>query len=108
MKGGYLWVSHRTLPYIIDDDQISLIKLVMKELGINDKAFSPRAMQSTRSTSPRTNLIGPEDYLLNAKWRWVVSSPRRSKGSTPRYQETLGEMNAVDFGDLLAAPVQTL
>ncbi len=87
-----------------DDDQISLIKLVMKELGINDKAFSPRAMQS-RIDQAKNELVGPEDYLLNAKGAGSFFAEKVQRVYA-KYQEMLGEMNAVDFGDLLAIPVR--
>ena len=87
-----------------DDDQISLIKLVMKELNINDKAFSPRAMQS-RIDQAKNELVGPEDYLLNAKGAGSFFAEKVQKVYA-KYQEMLGEMNAVDFGDLLVIPVR--
>ena len=102
-EGGHLGICPDFTVYN-DDDQISLIKLVMKELGINDKAFSPRAMQN-KIDQAKNELITPEDYLLNAKGAGSFFAEKVQRVYA-KYQEMLGEMNAVDFGDLLAAPVR--
>ena len=48
-----------------DDDQIALIKLILKEIGISDKAVSPRAL-STRINQAKNELISADDYLSHS------------------------------------------
>jgi DNA helicase-2/ATP-dependent DNA helicase PcrA len=102
-EGGYLDIAPEFTVYN-DDDQISLIKLVMKELGMNDKSFSPRAIQ-TRIDQAKNELIGPDDYLLNGKGAGGFFAEKVQRVYA-KYQKALREMNAVDFGDLLACPVK--
>ena len=102
-EGGYLDITPEFTVYN-DDDQISLIKLVMKELGMNDKTFSPRAIQ-TRIDQAKNELIGPEDFLLNGKGAGGFFAEKVQRVYA-KYQEMLKEMNAVDFGDLISGPVK--
>ncbi|MBE9531883.1 MAG: UvrD-helicase domain-containing protein, partial [Proteobacteria bacterium] len=102
-EGSYIDIGSDFTVYN-SDDQVSLIKLVMKELGLNDKSFSPKAMQN-KIDQAKNELVTPDDYLLNAKGAGGFFAEKVQKVYA-KYQEALKEMNAVDFGDLLAAPVR--
>ncbi len=84
-----------------DDDQIALIKLILKEIGLSDKAVSPRAL-STRINQAKNELISADDYLAHSSdfFSERVSEVYRL------YEKRLKEARACDFGDLISAPIR--
>ncbi len=84
-----------------DDDQISLIKQIMKELGLNDKTFSPRAVLSRINMAKNENL-SPQEYLADGGDFFT----ERTGSIYSLYQRKLREMNALDFGDLICEPIR--
>ncbi len=77
-----------------DADQQSLIKRVIREMGLNDKVFSPRSL-SGQFSDAKNHSDDPRRYLTDAH------SPREVIGAFDRYQAQLKRSNAVDFDDLL-------
>ncbi len=76
------------------DDQQSLIKRIVKELSLDDKAFRPNALRNSISAA-KNNLQFPEDmprsnYREETLYRVYE-----------RYQKALLNSNSLDFDDLL-------
>jgi DNA helicase-2/ATP-dependent DNA helicase PcrA len=87
---------------ILDDgDQLELVKRAIRDLEIDEKRFSPRALLSAISGA-KSELVSPERYADRAEglWQQVVG---RVYG---RYQELLDESHALDFDDLLGKAVE--
>jgi len=84
-----------------EDEQIALIKKVLKELNIGDKAMTPKAIVWKISRA-KNELMDPEALLANSR----DFLTERLYKIYSLYQKRLREMNAYDFGDLIAKPVQ--
>ncbi|MFM7309006.1 MAG: ATP-dependent helicase, partial [Flavobacteriales bacterium] len=83
-------------------DSKSLIKDVLKEMGLDDKLYKP-GMVHHRISTCKNNLISPADYAADA----VMVGDDRSSGR-PRLAEVYAKYNlrllkagAMDFDDLL-------
>ena len=84
-----------------DDDQVSLIKRVMKDLELDEKRFSPRGILSEISAA-KSVLKGPHQYgeFSETYRQEIVSRVYR------RYQDLLSQNGALDFDDLLMLTVE--
>lgn len=83
-------------------DQIVLIKEVLKQLGIDQKQFSPRLILSIISNQAKNNLLTPQQYQHKARdflEKMVVKAYFE-------YQNQLQKHNALDFDDLIMITVQ--
>jgi DNA helicase-2/ATP-dependent DNA helicase PcrA len=79
------------------DDQISLIRRVMKNLGISDnKALKPKSVQSIIS-SEKNQGNGPEEYLASALYPNQRDIAKIFRG----YEAEKKKAAALDFDDLL-------
>ena len=76
------------------DDQISLIKRIIKELNIDDKMYRPTAVHNQISNA-KNNLQFPQD-VSRSNYREETIYRIYEK-----YQGSLEKSNAVDFDDLL-------
>ncbi len=92
-EADHLPINHN---YVIfdDDDQLSLIKRVIKELRINDKDYRPRQVQAKISKA-KNDLIGPEEYPILSYRDETIQEVYQA------YQNYLVASNAVDFDDML-------
>ncbi|MBI2954197.1 MAG: UvrD-helicase domain-containing protein [Chloroflexi bacterium] len=84
-----------------DDDQFSLVRKVLKDLDIDEKSHSPRALLSGISAA-KSNLLSPmhfAEHATNYRDDVVLRVYRR-------YQEMLAENNGLDFDDLLMTTVR--
>jgi len=79
-----------------DNDQISIIKRIMKDLAINPKNYNPRTVQYFISGA-KNELMTATDYkkYLNSPFEVVTSKVY------DRYEEYLKSVNAMDFDDLI-------
>ncbi len=93
-KIGYL--AHFSI--FDDDDSLSLIKEVMKELGINTKQFPPGMIMHTIS-GLKNELITPEQYEEDTGIADIF--PQTVHRVYVRYREQMKKANAMDFDDLL-------
>ena len=91
--------------FIIYDsaDQLSLMKLVMQKMGLNQKNYSPKAILHTIS-SAKNELIFQDEYRSFARGTYQEVVARCYK----QYQIDLKSYNALDFDDLLFFSVQLL
>ncbi|MBI4551017.1 MAG: UvrD-helicase domain-containing protein, partial [Candidatus Latescibacteria bacterium] len=78
------------------DDQLALIKKVMKGLNLSDKRFAPEAVRSYISRA-KDQLIGPEEYA----GRGGDFFERHVARVYTAYQQALVTNNALDFDDLI-------
>lgn len=76
------------------DDQVSLVKRVIKDLNLDDKRHRPLSIHAAISRA-KNELYLPEDYPINTYLDEIVSRVYS------RYQELLLTSNALDFDDLL-------
>jgi DNA helicase-2/ATP-dependent DNA helicase PcrA len=80
-----------------DDDQIAVVRHVLKDLDLDEKRYPPRGFLSQISAA-KSSLIGPEEY------RRVADSYFEEQAAVvySHYQEALQAGNLLDFDDLLA------
>ena len=86
-----------------DDDQLALIKQILRSLGVDDKLLAPRSVLSTISHAKNHHLT-PEDYYKKA------TDPKAARLAViyEQYEERLRQANALDFDDLLLQAVRLL
>ena len=82
--------------YVIydSDDQVALVKNVVKGLGIDPKRYNPRAILS-KISSAKNEMILPAEFHSSDYFGEIV---RQVYGA---YQQALHDANAMDFDDLL-------
>lgn len=76
------------------DDQVSLLRQIIKELNLDDKQYRPHSIHAAISQS-KNNQILPSDFHASNYRENIISRIYQ------RYQETLTSNNALDFDDLL-------
>src|SRR5262249_11111644 len=88
-----------------DDDQLKLVRTIMRELGFEDKSLTPRQVLSAIGWA-KSRDVTPDGYLNMADH----ATERREKIARvfKTYEARLGQANAVDFDDLLLKTVQLL
>ena len=84
-----------------DNDQMDLVKQVLKALEIDEKRTSPRAVLSAISHA-KSELVSPDTYAKNAEGPWQETIASAYK----RYNELLERQHALDFDDLLSVTVE--
>ncbi len=84
-----------------DEDQLSLMKQIVKELNLNDKTYRPGTILGVIGKA-KNDLIGPDQYVPPSYWHEAV------KRAYQRYQQMLADNNAVDFDDLIMTTVRLL
>ncbi len=82
-------------------DQLTLMRQVLAELNLDEKAYSPWGMLNAISRA-KNDLIGPQEFEIRSYREEVISR------IYVRYQERLLLQNAMDFDDLLMTPVLLL
>ena len=76
------------------DDQVSIVKRIVKDLNLDEKLYSPTAIHNIISNA-KNNLIGVENFPSRS-YRDEIN-----KRVFERYEQTLRSSNALDFDDLL-------
>lgn len=76
------------------EDQRVVMKRVVKELGLDEKRYRPRALLNAVS-SAKNELITPTSYPVRTYFDEIVAR------AYARYQETLRKNEGLDFDDLL-------
>ena len=84
-----------------DQDQQALVRRVLRDLGLDEKRYQPKAMAG-RINRAKQEVQGPEDIEAPDAWSEVV----RRVYTT--YEERLHQANALDFGDLIYRTVRAL
>ncbi len=100
MDGMALGLDKRFVIYDTDD-QLSLIKQIMKAQGLTDRDIKPRSVLSAISHA-KNDMIDPEAYVASA------SSPvqQRIGALFQAYEKALRQAAALDFDDLLLKVVE--
>lgn len=85
-----------------DDDQMSVIKDVLKQLNVDEKAFTPRELKAKISDA-KNRLLSPDE--------WFAASPRDFRSQQihdiyHQYELRLKNANALDFDDLLVRTLE--
>ncbi|MDH4100537.1 MAG: DNA helicase PcrA [Nitrospirota bacterium] len=83
-------------------DALSLIKSIVKELGINEQMYNPNAIYG-RISSLKNALITPAAYAAEAQTFGIEA---KTVQVYSRYEEALKRNNAADFDDLLMLTVR--
>ena len=78
------------------EDQVALIKRIIKELKIVDKSLKPKAIQSIISKAKNEG-VSPDDYASTAYY----PNQRNIAKVYARYEKEMDRVNALDFDDLL-------
>jgi len=84
-----------------EDDQQSLVKQCLQDLDLDPKQYNPQKIRNAISYAKSQHLT-PAGFASqgNSHWDDIISRVYE------RYQEQLGQSNAVDFDDLLMKVVQ--
>jgi DNA helicase-2/ATP-dependent DNA helicase PcrA len=98
-EGGAIGIDPKFVIYD-DDDQISLLKKSLQELGLDPKQYAPRALQSVIS-SAKSQMITPADYPKRSRSYFEEITQRVYE----RYEKLLAASHALDFDDLLLKAV---
>jgi DNA helicase-2/ATP-dependent DNA helicase PcrA len=87
-----------------DDDQISLIKAIYREMGLDDKSFMQHRAALSRISHAKNHKETPDSFYKISK------DPKMSRLAVvfDRYEARLRQANAVDFDDLLLESVRLL
>ncbi len=83
------------------DDQLRVMKRVLRDLNLDEKKHPPRAIHAAISRA-KNELITPSDYSRHARSYFEEVTAR----CFARYQELLRDSNALDFDDLLVETVR--
>lgn len=99
-KDGYLIGIPPSFVIYDSDDQLSLIKGIEKDFGINVKQANPHAVLATISNT-KSELISPDEYLQYAHGYFQ----RTVAKIYPEYQKRLRKNDALDFDDIIVETV---
>ncbi len=95
LEGGSIGLDKNFVIYD-SDDQVSLIKRSLQDVGLDPKSFSPRPIQSAISAA-KSRLLRVSDYAQQGQTYFEEVVHRVYE----RYQELLNQNHALDFDDLL-------
>jgi DNA helicase-2/ATP-dependent DNA helicase PcrA len=86
-----------------DDDQVSLLKSIYKQLGLDEK-FMPYRAALSRISHAKNHQETPQD------WYKAATDPKLTRLAKifEQYEERLRQANALDFDDLLLESVRLL
>ncbi len=88
------------------DDSKRVVKDILKELGLEEKSFPPREVQSVISRA-KNDMQTPEEFL--EQWKGINDWRKIRIGKVySLYNKKLREANALDFDDLLWHTVRLL
>jgi DNA helicase-2/ATP-dependent DNA helicase PcrA len=93
----------RTFAIYDESDQQSLVKQVMRRMGLDDKQLTPRIVLS-RISWAKNHMLDPQEYYLQS------TDPTSEKVAHifEAYRKELRKANALDFDDLLLEAVRVL
>ena len=84
-----------------DQDQLALVKRVLRDLDLDDKRYQPKAIAG-RINRAKQEVQGPESIETPDPWSEVVRRVYEA------YEDRLHQANALDFGDLISRTVRGL
>ncbi len=84
-----------------DDDQMTVIRSLLKEMDLSDKLYQPRVIKSAISDA-KNNMQTPDEWLEKETLRGAESfRAKKIRDLFKSYEKRLKESNALDFDDLL-------
>ncbi|MBI2847398.1 MAG: UvrD-helicase domain-containing protein [Chloroflexi bacterium] len=83
------------------EDQLSLVKRSMEEVGVDPKNFAPKAIHSAIGAA-KSQLLGPQEHAHHRQTYFDEIVQRVYR----HYEELLAQSKAVDFDDLLLKTVR--
>jgi DNA helicase-2/ATP-dependent DNA helicase PcrA len=86
-----------------ETDQQSVVKAVMRRMGLDDKQLTPRVVLSKISWA-KNHMIDPQEYYLQS----ADPNSERVAHIFEGYRKELRKANALDFDDLLLEAVRVL
>jgi DNA helicase II / ATP-dependent DNA helicase PcrA len=86
-----------------ENDQLGLLKQIMKRMGLDTKQLTPRSVQG-RISWAKNHMVDPQDYFLGSQ----DPASERVAHIFKAYQSELHKNNAMDFDDLLLEAVHLL
>lgn len=87
-----------------EDDRMSVIKAVLKELNLGDKEYPPKAVKAAISDA-KNRMLSPDEWLRDAGDDF---RNRKYYEAYQLYERTLRGNNALDFDDLLVKTLELL
>ncbi len=93
----------RTFTIFDENDQQSLMKQIMKRMGLDTKQLTPRTVLG-RVSWAKNHMVDPQEYFLGSK----DPNSERIAHLFKAYQDELLKNNAMDFDDLLLDAVRVL
>lgn len=102
IKENYEKLGYEKNFTIIDsDDSLTVVKKILKEMGIDSKRFNPKFIKNQIS-SCKNEMVTPEKYknLVNDELSDITYKVYK------KYQDTLLRNNSLDFDDLLIKPIE--
>ena len=102
IKENYEKLGYEKNFTIIDsDDSLTVVKKILKEMGIDSTRFNPKFIKNQIS-SCKNELVTPEKYknLVNDELSDITYKVYK------KYQDTLLRNNSLDFDDLLIKPIE--
>jgi DNA helicase II / ATP-dependent DNA helicase PcrA len=94
---------NRNFTIFDENDQQSLMKQIMKRMGLDTKQLTPRTVLG-RVSWAKNHMVDPQDYFLGSK----DPNSERIAHIFKAYQDELLKNNAMDFDDLLLDAVRVL
>ena len=90
-------------------DSKSLVKSIIKELALDEKAYKPGSVQN-RISAAKNNMFGPREYSANREVRLQDNNRNMPAMAMiyEKYQNKLTQSNAMDFDDLLMKTAELL
>ena len=88
-------------------DSLNLLKLIVKELDIDPKKFTPKALLSRIGTF-KDELVTPEEALAATETASRFAIEKAAAQAYGPYQRRLEAANAVDFDDIIVRTVRLL
>ena len=99
-KDGFNLEIPNTFVIYDTDDQVEIIKGIMKDFGIDSKKTNPKAVLGTISNA-KSELVKPNDYERYAQGLFQKTVAK----IYPEYQKRLRKNAALDFDDLIVETV---
>lgn len=99
-KLGY----QRSFSIYDDDDQMSVIKRILKDMNLSDKTYPPREIKSAISDA-KNRLLSPKEWLKENQGDF---RNKKIAEVFEAYEKTLKGNNALDFDDLLVKTIKLL
>ncbi len=93
----------RSFTIFDENDQQSLMKQIMKRMGLDTKQLTPRTVLG-RVSWAKNHMVDPQEYFLGSK----DPNSERIAHIFKAYQDELLKNNAMDFDDLLLDAVRVL